>query len=469
MEAETGTCFIGELPDEILVAIASQLQVQRGFLAEAEAEEIRRCKNAVIVRSLHALTLCCRKLNAVATPFLYQCIIRTEQLITLLLSTLLQNPHLGRHIQYFEATRLMIQEPELYPMGSGQGFTKPICKIFGERSRAARWIVPYRDSAADTAFRGGPYPPGVDLMKISDLTLKITQRSIYACYNSGLVVLLSLADNLQDVAIEDQRSSIVILAFRQYSRPDSFRRLWLWSEHGESHSGYMLHYVCRDAKDPGSLPHYLRARFFSEARLSEFAPPITLEEVSFTVQDASRDMVDNRLRGCSSLKVFSCRWQWTDKFSPGFEVDLPRMYRTLEKYQNSLTHLTIDTTESAWRVDLDTFIPALGSLRGFKVLTHVDVAALVLWGDGDFWEPAPLSELLPESLEYLNLKTEWDEDIEDKLYQLSSECTISLPKLKRVECTWRPAPGFIADLLIDACHLAGVDLVLEVEKSQLPA
>ena len=230
----------------------------------------------------------------------------------------------------------------------------------------------------------------------------------------------------------------------------------------------MLQYLCSDAKDSGGcLAHYLRSLFLPNHMWSELGPPPAMEEISFTSQDVSCYFIERHLKSCTSLKAFSCRWQWHDiggSLSPPSAVDLPRIYRSLERFQNSLTRLTIDTTESAWRVDLDTVIPALGSLRTFKVLAYVNVGALVLWGDGDFLEQAPLSELLPESLEHLILKAEWDEDIEDRLYQLSSECTTSLPKLKRAECTWRPAPGFIADLLIDACHSAGVDLILEIEE-----
>ncbi|KAF3035946.1 hypothetical protein E8E12_005806 [Didymella heteroderae] len=465
MHAESDICFLGELPDELLVAIASQLQVERGFLAEEEAEEARRCRNAVIVHSLHSLTLCCRRFNAVATPFLYQCIIRTEQLMTLLLPTLLQNPNLGRYIQYFEATTLSLYDRELYTPGFYRSFTKPVRDEFLERVKSAKWIIAHRNPVEGAALQP---TRALDLTKISESTLQRIGNQISLSHNSSLVVFLSLTDNLQDVAIENNcRSNIIILALRQYTRPDAFRRLWLWSEDGTLSCGYMLQYICSDPKDPaGALPHYLRTLFLPDTMWSEFGPPLTLEELSYTMQDVSKGMIDEHLKGVSSLKAFSCRWQWTEKFSPRFPVNLPRIYKVLERFQSSLTRLTIDTTESAWRVDLDTFVPALGSLRDFKVLTYLDVSALVLWGDGDFWEPAPLSGLLPESVEHFVLKTEWDEDIEDQLYQLSSECIVSLPRLRKVECTWRPAPGFIADLLIDACHLAGVDLILDVEQPE---
>lgn len=460
MEAGIGAYLIGELPDELLVAIVSQIRVERGFLAETAAEKDRRCRNALCVSSLHALTLCCRKLNAVATPFLYQCIIRTEQLMTLLLPTLLENPKLGLHIQYFEATKFELYDREMYSSQYQNSWPKSVRKKFWERIESGTWIVPYPNPVEGATMQT---TPGLDLTRISEPTLQRIQKQLTLSHHSTLAVLLSLMKNVQDVAIENNSmGNIINLALKHYSRPGTLRRLWLWSEDGTFCCGHMLQYISTDPKDPaGSLPHYLRTLFLRETMWSEFGQPPALEEVSYIVQDVSRGMINDHLKAVTSLKAFSCRWQWTEK-DPRFSVNLPTIYQVLEKFQNSLTCLTIDTTESAWRVDLDTYIPALGSLRGFKVLAYLDVSALALWGDGDLWEPAPLSELLPASLEHLIVKTEWDEDIEDKLYQLSSQCTVSLPKLRKVECTWRPAPGFIADLLIDACHLAGVDLILDV-------
>jgi hypothetical protein len=482
MEAQMSTCFIGEVPDELLVAIASQLQVERGYVPDTTAENDRRSSNAITISSLYALTLCCRRLNAIATPFLYQCIIRTEQFMALLLPTLLHNPHLGRYIQYIEITTpespLPSSNAEMATWRLIEGFDQPTRDQYFERMKGASWIIPEREFVADATVRTDQDSSLYDLSGVSESTLRRLRGKIQSKDQDSLVVLLSLAVNLQDVAIGSNYTmgDTEILALRKYHNPCAFKRLWVCSGYHNGLRGYMLRYMCLNAKDPGgSLAHYLSSLMVpsvtaAESRRPTYALPLSaLEEVSFTMQDVSNWLIDHHLSGCASLKIFNCRWQWTDEFIPAYPVDLPWIHQCLSRFQSSLTRLTIDTTESAWRVDLDTWIPALGSLRGFKVLAYVDVAALVLWGDGDFWEQAPLSELLPESLEHLILKTEWDEDIEDKLYQLSSECAISLPRLKRVECTWKPAPSFIADLLIDACHLAGVDLILDVEGHEASA
>jgi hypothetical protein len=476
MDAGNDACLIGELPDELLVAIVSQLTVERGYLPDTTAEEDRRSNNAVTVSSLHALTLCCRKFKVIATPFLYQCIIRTEQFMAFLLPTLLQNPHLGRYIQYVEITTperpFMSDTAEMATWNLLEGFDQPTRDRYSAVMKGARWIVPEHEFMTDVTVRAEQSSPAYDFSRVSEPTLRKIQEMTRSTTQASLVVLLALADNLQDVAIANNISNCdtAILALRHYHRPNTFRRLWICSKYHQGCRGYMLRHMCLDVEDPGgSLAHYLCSLIMPKTMFYELGLCPAMEEVSFTMQDVSRGLIEQHLSGCASLKGFSCQWQWTDKFSPAYPADLPSIHRSLSKFQSSLTRLTIDTTELAWRVGLDTFIPALGSLRGFKVLAYVDVAALVLWGDGDFWEQAPLSQLLPESLEHLILKTEWDEDIEDKLYQLSSECTTSLPKLKRVECTWKPAPGFMADLLIDACYLAGVDLILDIEELEASA
>ncbi|KAJ4366779.1 hypothetical protein N0V83_007304 [Neocucurbitaria cava] len=100
------------------------------------------------------------------------------------------------------------------------------------------------------------------------------------------------------------------------------------------------------------------------------------------------------------------------------EVDLPAMRQGLIKFQTSLTSLTINTMDSSWQVDLDIDIPGFGSFREFVVLRYLDVSGLVLWGDSIDEEYPRLSTMLPESLEILKVKTEWDHDVDDAFCNL---------------------------------------------------
>lgn len=52
-------CPIGDLPDELLIAIVSHLEIKRGPIVETEAEANRQKGNTSTVRDVHALTLTC--------------------------------------------------------------------------------------------------------------------------------------------------------------------------------------------------------------------------------------------------------------------------------------------------------------------------------------------------------------------------------------------------------------------------
>lgn len=424
------TCFIGELPDELLVRIVEQLRVERGFLAGEEAEQNRCYRNAVTVHSIHALTRTCRKLNAVATPFLYQCIIWSPKrlFVPLLFRTLFSRPRLNRHVRYIEFAQLddsdieNLEEPDRYK------FNEQIVWLFSQ-------LIPRLTELSS------PREP---------------------CGRKIIVAMLSMMDNLQDASLPDQDEVNVILAKTPHA--GSLRRLWLTSRPWERepwHYGCVLRTITSGAKDgQGQISRYL-SRFFVHDWPEPASQPI-IEEISLVVDDMHPRILEGYIRNCASLKRFSCRWEWTDSI-PRNDVNLPLLHTALQHIRQTLTHLTIDTSESASRVDMDANIPAMGSLRMFEALTYLDVAGLVLWGDGDNTEPAPLSSILPESLETLIIKEEWDDDIEIALHELSVDCAVSLPNLKTIQCTWRPAPKFTADLLKEAFRTVAVDISLDIE------
>jgi hypothetical protein len=463
--ANASLCFVGELPDELLLAIISQLRVERGYLIDKGAEEQRCCNNTVLVRSLHALTLSCRKFNALTTPLLYQCIIPVQRQLYMpvLLKTLFNKPVLAQHIQYIEFATF-----EYPAMNDIMPLTQSNINKYHESIVSTCWLVPAPATTSDILDIGKIVTSADQgLPTASDLVYSKLYSAMQCLwkftYLSAFVVLLSIADNIQDIAMPDSVDALWILAFRKWNQPGVFRRLWLRGSSASLES-HPLRTMFSGAKErSGHLSQYLRSFLLPESMCFEFGPPAAMKLLSLTIHDANCESLDEYLRGCASLECFSLRWQWTDKFLPRFAVDLPALHRSLQRVQKTLTCLTIDTSESAWRVDFDQVIPALGSLRGFKAITCLNVAGLVLWGDDDTSEPPPLSALLPGSLESLVIKTEWDDHVEDALHQLSIDCAVCLPRLKRVECNWRPAPGFVADFLIDAYQSAGVELVLDIE------
>jgi hypothetical protein len=63
---------LSELPGELILEILQYLTVTRGYLFIPEEEASRREENAQRVAALHGLTLACRRLNSIATPYLYE-------------------------------------------------------------------------------------------------------------------------------------------------------------------------------------------------------------------------------------------------------------------------------------------------------------------------------------------------------------------------------------------------------------
>lgn len=460
---DASECFIGGLSDELLLAIMSQLRIERGYLVDEQAENQRRSHNTNIVRTLYALTLSCRKFSAIATPHLYQSVIQTtaQPCMQVQLQTLMSKPDLARFVQYIEYDTFLPSKDT----GTEDSSESDVSK-YRRQLIAARWLdLPQetRSQMLDRVMDQGCDPSPVSGSKLSpDLKrfLNLNPLDVFT-------VLLTISDNVQDISLPEHGPYILsLLVCKLYNRPGIFRRLWLKGT--GPHMSYPLRMYCGSPKvQHGHLIEYLSRLLTDYPTCLEMSTPAVMEELSLDIYDANTISLNLHLWKCTSLERFSCRWRWTDRFSPQHDVDLPAIHTGLQHVQSTLSHLTIDTMESAWRVDMDRKIPALGSLREFKALRYLNVAGLVLWGDGDILAtPPPLSTLLPESLETLIIKTEWDDDVEDALQQLSVDCTSQLPALRKIECTWSPAPAFEAECLQDYYQSAGVELVLDVSQSQ---
>lgn len=438
LRAPPPSCFIAELPDELLVAIAMQLRVERGFLVSRHAEKQRLSRNLAAIRSLHSMALVCRKFTAIATPVLYQSIVQAgHDFFPRLFRTLLDNPKLGRHVRYLELGPLRDLDYTLK-----QYLTKSYRERYESLLLQAREVL----IEAETAH---PTP-------------SLTRRAWALPCPGPLTVLLNITENFQEIALRALPGSVFELACRYTSIANKFNRVWL-KKNSTAKGNLRIHVLEASPDAPcGELSRFLV--HYKPRRPPRCDPaPCMMQDITIDNLDVSPAYIDGLLQGCATLKRFTCRWSWTDDFIPGHPVDLPALWQSLQHVRHTLTHLTIDTSESAWQVGMDRNIPALGSLRDFSVLTYLEVPELVLWGDDDSADPPPLASILPPSLEMLILKTEWDDDIEDALRELSTDCTEALPRLKEVECTWRPVPRFVASHLIKAFRFVGVDLKLELE------
>jgi hypothetical protein len=447
-------CFIGDISDELLVNIVSHLRVKRGFLVDERAEKRRRSQNSIIVRTLHALTLTCQKFNGIATPFLYQSFIQTkaQPCTQLQLRTLMDRRELAQLVQYIEFDTFSTSVQTGYKSPPGEDVSK-----YRRQLVNAQWLVPPPETTSQMVGRlmGYGVPDSVSGPKLCPVVERLWDLTPL----NAFTVLIAIADNIQDMSLPDHGPNILsLLAFKQYIHAGIFRRLWLKGTGSEMQYPLRMYCGIPDAQH-GHLDEYLQ-RLLSDNLETRSAA--ALKELSFDVYDANPVNFGLHLQKCTSLERFSCRWRWTDQFIPWHEVNLPALRASLQHVQSTLSHLTVDTTGAVWLVDKERTIPALGSLRNFKALRYLNVTGLALWGDDEIsGAPPPTSSLLPDSLETLVIKAEWDDNVEDALYQLSVDCAVQLPVLRKVECTWSNVPASVADNLIDTYRSKGVKLLLQ--------
>jgi hypothetical protein len=111
--------------------------------------------------------------------------------------------------------------------------------------------------------------------------------------------------------------------------------------------------------------------------------------------------------------------------------------------------LKIDVLGRRWLVDTETDIPALFSLGGYVSLEHLKILGIVLWGNYSTldYSDLRLSTVLPTSLKSLVININRGDDIEDTFNTWLPNCSISLSKLKIIECFCWPIPKAFADHL----------------------
>jgi hypothetical protein len=452
----------GELPDELILLVLSHLEVQRGFILDPALEAERQADNARTVGALHSLTLTCRRLAGIATPYLYTNFIQTIRHLgatACLLRTLADNPGLARYIKYVEDLTI---DPHK-SMGN-----RLHSQMNMEKLRNLVDPVECADSDVTLQFSFQNFFPWDDPQLASweqpgSIWRQLDTARDRFPHVSAMVMLLLLADNISEFASHHSTPLTTALTFRSFSS-GGLQKVWFkgnfWSPYNMSLA------TVSTSSQTNSLQRFLRPRFAA----SKVSPDddIDLMELSFDIFDIDMRELCEKVASCRSLTAFS--WRWVSalpdfkNLPPELSIDLPLLGQALQKFATTLESLRIDTQECVWPTSLNMDVSAMGSLRNFTSLIHLEVSALVLWGDydaGDYNDP-PLSTLLPESLETLDLKVEWDDQIEEVLYALLPECSRLLPNLRRFECTWRPAPRHVAEYLVDSYRDVGVELVLDV-------
>ena len=401
-------CAIGMLPDELLLATLDCILLFRGPLWSSFEEDLRRRENGRRIQTFYSLTLTCRKWNALATPYLYRSFIQpaSETALSktaLFARTLLEKPERRNHLQYMESQ-------VYHPLHAS-----------AQASYSKSLIDALQDAAAECS-----YSPPADQI---------------ACrLHRTLAYLRALCANLQETAMYRPDSTIFD------HRHPSLRRIFT--------KGHWFGSVYPELAPIQSIT--LIACSSDRALMLE---AIWLDYCNVTLDRICTYLETMSVPGV--LKSFACRWKTPDQdTSYSVPIELDKLAKALSLYQHSLESLVLDTLESTWQVSLDENIPTLGSMRHFTALRHLDVSGLVLWNDNDTNEHPPLASILPASLETLIIHVEWDDDVEESLEALARVCLKEFPNLKMVDCSWRPAPCDMADVLVGMFEDAGVKLRL---------
>ncbi|KAH7087456.1 hypothetical protein FB567DRAFT_346162 [Paraphoma chrysanthemicola] len=488
---DADACYLSLLPDELLLCIISYLEVVRGFLPDPEAESVRQEHNARTVRALYSMTLTCRKLHAITTPFLYTSFIQTQKHLDatkLFQTTLCRQPTLAKHVKYLEILTTSMSSSEL-----------PVSCSTSEWGTVARWLAAASWNIPNmrALFQRNKSLPWYAWSFEENETLPAALWEAFGrSQGEGslilpIILIIALVDNLGEVAICHDIFLSSALAFRRFSSSAGLRCLWLMSR--PSQHDAMITIKAQPTAHHSPLQDYIR-EICTSVKIREILyehPSLSqnqlnwnaaLEELSFDIYDMESRFICGHLERCNALTRVSINWishstksasysysesaQPIDIKPPNKPIELAVIGQALRKFTSTLQSLRVDTLDSGWLVDMETDIPALGSLRDFTRLANLEVSGLALWGDYNSLEGPDerLSSLLPSSIASLSIRTEWDDDVEHALHMLLPDCTELLPNLKRVDCSWRPAPTAIADYLVLAFQEQGVDLILDAEE-----
>lgn len=463
---------IGALPTELLHLILSHLEIIRVPRPDRASEVDRQTHNSQIQKALHSLTLICRRFAAITTPYLYRTVIHSPHnphaALSLLL-TLCEQPKLAQNIEYIEYSFRKNK-----PLGPNDCYSQDQLDWIQDVIARAKWTV----AGVDQMYYRNKVRGHFDAWEFTEADGESTQYWLWNMiwqardknqHLFALMAIMMLAANLTEIAAPRTRA-LGILAFKTTLFNTGLQRLCFFGDPRRQN-----HIVVRKNSLPEQahaletfLLRHLHLSYFDPNQRARFAE-VHLDDLSLDVFDTGMDAVVDDIKLCTSLRSLSCRWREFESRRPNpppspQDLSLPLLGEALRSFEHSLQRLTIDTLECAWLVDMESDIPPLGSLRSFTVLKHLDVSGLVLFGDyiTAVRPDVALSSILPISLESLNVKIEWDDEIEEVLYAYLSDCALFQPALKSIECSWRPAPKTIAEHLIYSYEEIGVKLTLAI-------
>ncbi|USP78577.1 uncharacterized protein yc1106_05851 [Curvularia clavata] len=440
-------CPIGELPDELLAAIVSYLEIKRGPIANREAEAGRQKENTLTVLGIHALILTCRKLNAIATPSLYQCIVFSQtptRLVKFLLRTLIEKAELCRYIQYIESPECALHWHKIRSRESRSphSLKESDMTIYGDYLSTFAWSTDPLDFSLCESFSR-------NLQHLSRL------YGLFGRLKVATLCLIAIAQNLSQAVITPEWYYSSVFACKRYCPINPLRTIWIYAPNSGP-----LHLRRYDAGCQCTKTQLIKLLEYERGEsLRPSTASVEMDKMSLYGKHVDKHVFGHVMLPFTALKHFECRWRNIGSL-PSFptsnvswesatKFDLPAYRNVLLALRDSLEVLTLDIMDAPYQFAMNQDIHAFGSFREFTSLKQLNVSDLVIFGDCVDLDRPRLSAILPESLETLSINTEWDEPVEDALMNFYTDLSTTPSQLRTLECiVGEPAPKLVAEKLV---------------------
>jgi hypothetical protein len=439
---------LSELPAELIMEILQYLTVTRGYLFEPVEEASRQKENAQRVAALHGLTVACRRLNSIATPYLYESITKLGQSsdwrnVDSLLDTIKRKPGLLDLVRYIETDGTKI-DVDLGPSM--------------ESKVASLTRINYDDYYEEEGGTSIPaFPCVLVLTTLIQLARNLESLAIEGMWHWGVLYDVYCNPGLRDVSLKNVNvyGAIMKISGSATTRFSSALMLLFTSETG---GRIKVGNLWMQKSWHSQFPQFSEDTCLNWEELRV----IPIEDLDFegNIGDCP---LETMLVRCSSIRRLRCRW--TERYHDYSVVafDLKYIRQCLKHCENTLESLVLIILDFSWLDETDQGMTMIGSLREFTNLKHVEIPGAVLLTDGYSTVRQPrLSTILPSALETIVINIEWDFDIEVALADLAEDLAMHFPVLKKVDCSWWPAPMLIGRVLITKFAEAGVNLKLDI-------
>lgn len=444
------------LPDEVILEILDKFAVIRGVWLQIEEEDARRARNRESLDTLYSLTLTCRRLNHMVTPFLYRSLVVPADdpgTLRIFAQTLLDRPSLRHFVRYVEA--------QVPPSG-------PLCSTEAVESDR------FTDSLFHDVIRA------VNRKELSDLVHQSLPNIKWKHCLTAVVLLANNVTHLQVYSHESCNKGVCQCATDQspgwthdsnfifdhpwlhnsLQRYTTISEAWIKELFNEIHPGIVETYTSLPGpRDDSWALHRNTALEQIMFRFCNYGP-----------NDFTKIYFPNIDKNCHiNLKKFVCKWEdfeldFVERDNVVVPINLKELCRDMSRFQSTLETLSLDTELSGGSGNMDRpkLLP-IGSLRNFVALKHLNVSGNVLWGDCPQKERLPLVSILPDRLRNLVIHVKWDDYVEESLTALSKVCRLTLPVLSSIKIRVYPGSKSIKDAesLISRFATENVTLILK--------